>query len=182
MNYTFYVRIGTAKNPHLRALQPLGEDLEHNLLIFVMWSKLPHEAKIYLDERKVEWKMEILHGEITTYVEARCANASDDMRAGNTSTESVLVSGIHTFFSNNSKRRCVYCKSVLRWSDQCSVHTSIEARTEVLKGRCKRCLRIEGPEHNSSRLAFIVQVCVSNNLVKVKQEKLFNLWFQIHPS
>ncbi len=135
---------------HLRALEAIGENVNNSLMTYVIWKKLPLDAKIRLEERfqEVEWNLDSLRKEVKNYLDARVGSEiesdQDYGHGGKTftakSTADVLV--VNEFQAK--KKRCIYCKADTHWSDQCGKYTTIEERKVILKGHCFKCLQVHG--------------------------------------
>ena len=134
---------------HLRALEAVGEDVDNNLMKYVIWSKLPSETKIRLEEKRSDgnWSLSELRKEIDQYISARYDSIGGETNTLDlgyeeqrtlTSTTEALLSNETT---NSNKKRCIYC-NLNHWSDQCQKYSTIKERKEFLKGRCMKCLQL----------------------------------------
>lgn len=138
---------------HLRALEALGENVNNNLMVLIVWLKLPTETRIRLDEKieGADWNLEELRKEINHYINARYENTyskSDNAKSliktqRMSTAEALISSDITMFWGNAVKMKCIFCKMENHWSDQCKKHSTIEQRKTIIKGHCFKCLQNE---------------------------------------
>lgn len=129
---------------HLRALEALGENTENNLMILIIWLKLPTNTKVNLEEKIGEdnWTMEVVRKQLNLYINARTLVIDNSVINVHDTTEDVpFTAGALLATVRNPtvmKKKCIYCKDE-HWSDQCTKYCTIEDRKAVIKGHCYRC-------------------------------------------
>ena len=150
---------------HLRSLQALEQDINQDVFISMITSKLPKEVLIQLEIQKGtcnKWTVKVLRELFKNYVAAR---ERAEQQFNTTKTEStgepckpmIMVSSAEALMArsqgvNNHKdrttlsTRCRFCDAY-HWSDECPKYTTMESRKQRIKGCCYICLR-DG--HNAS--------------------------------
>ena len=151
---------------HLRSLEALDQDINQDVFIAMITSKIPREVLIQLEIQKgarTKWTVHVLRELFNDYVAAR-ERAEQNFSTGKTElTEEshykpmVTVSSAETLMAgaqranNRMERktlssRCRFCDGY-HWSDECQKYTTMAARKQRIKGSCYICLR-EG--HNAN--------------------------------
>ena len=151
---------------HLRSLEALDQDINQDVFIAMITSKIPREVLIQLEIQKgarTKWTVHVLRELFNDYVAAR-ERAEQNFSTGKTElTEEshykpmVTVSSAETLMAgaqranNRMERktlssRCRVCDGY-HWSDECQKYTTMAARKQRIKGSCYICLR-EG--HNAN--------------------------------
>ena len=151
---------------HLRSLEALDQDINQDVFIAMIPSKIPREVLIQLEIQKGarnKWTVKALRELFNDYVATRERAEQNFGACKIESTEEssykpmVMVSSAETLMagaqraSNRMERktlssRCRFCDGY-HWSDECPKYTTMEARKQRIKGSCYICLR-EG--HNAN--------------------------------
>ena len=143
----------------LRSLEALGENVENNLLVCLIKSKLSEEIMFKLEEHKTSeeiWTVSLLRKKLKWFISAQ-TSAKEDCCQG-TKTKYMFKANRHIsppistsealFVSNkNTKTRqeisapnCIYCHGD-HWNDQCNEYKTVHARKSKIKGCCFICFR-----------------------------------------
>ena len=151
---------------HLRSLEALDQDINQDVFIAMITSKILREVLIQLELQKGarnKWTVKALRELFNDYVAARERAEQNFGACKIESTEEssykpmVMVSSAETLMagaqraSNRMERktlssRCRFCDGY-HWSDECPKYTTMEARKQRIKDSCYICLR-EG--HNAN--------------------------------
>ena len=146
---------------HLRSLQALGEDVNTNMLVSLIMTKLPKDVITHLTDHKEdgqEWTVQLLRDKLHRFItnrenaERQCGIKDDSKhtarsmwltsedKEGKTTTET-LFSVTKPSKDQKVRRRdiCVYCQGK-HWSDECKKYATVAARKEKIKGQCFICL------------------------------------------
>ena len=144
---------------HLRSLQALQQDINQDVFISMITSKLPKDVLIQLEIQKGtcnKWTVKELRELFKNYVAAReraeqqfCAAKTES--TGEPYKPMVMVSSAEALMAraqgvNNRKERttlstrCHFCDGY-HWSDECPKYTTMESRKQRIKGCCYICLR-----------------------------------------
>ncbi|XP_070546913.1 uncharacterized protein [Ptychodera flava] len=155
---------------HLRSLEAIEEDVNQDIFVSIITSKLPKEVLFQLELQKgsrEKWTVCKLRELLERYVMA--AEATDRQTSHNfpstkdkatpkkspsasklyaessVSSAQALVIGergpTHQASEKlNPKRRCHFCEQH-HWSDECTKYSTVEARKEKVKGQCYICLK-----------------------------------------
>ena len=150
---------------HLRSLEALGQDINHDIFAFLITSKLPKdilmELVIQRGVRK-KWSVAVLRELLKNYI---CATEEVEQLSnpGKVQGETELTEPLqrlpHQRFPHSRKhnihqelfKRCRYCRGN-HWSDQCSEYLTSKDRKLKIKDSCFLCLK---PGH-------IAYKCLSN--------------------
>ena len=154
---------------HLRSLEALQQDINQDVFISMMTSKLPKEALIQLEIQKgskEKWSVGKFRELLKNYIVAResadtqstPSDKTDEKRYQrnhpygrvtfpqpntHTSTETLMTAAKEDFKRSGRTgplKRCRYCESD-HWSDECRKYKTIEERKQKIKGSCYICLR-----------------------------------------
>ena len=150
---------------HLRSLQAMEQDINQDVFISMITSKIPKDVLIQLEIQKGAcntWTVKELRERLKQYVAAR---ERAEQQFSPTKTEStgepfkpmVMVSSAEALMTgahggNNRKERptfssrCRFCDGY-HWSDECPKYTTMDSRKQRIKGCCFICLK-DG--HNAS--------------------------------
>lgn len=152
---------------HLRSLEVLSQDINQDVFVSVIKSKLPSNVIKHLEIQKgakQKWSVMKLEELLYEYVEA-CEKAEKPKLEKPKPTWNGYGNQQRPFqapFRNNGvnvnlnkarssaealpvndnrlKKECRYCKMV-HWSDECPKYRTITVQKECLKGSCFRCLK-----------------------------------------
>ncbi|XP_060552386.1 uncharacterized protein LOC132713726 [Ruditapes philippinarum] len=178
---------------HLRSLEVMNENLDQQVFVSMIRSKLPSEVLLQLEIQKgadTKWCIKTLRDLLRKYIVSR--EKSDKPKSLNDSSQYVNKQtnphmNRHTSMSNryksqpqtnysggalvaNEKRKVLLpsakiCRycSKNHWSDECNRYKTIEERKSKLKGCCFRCLR-EGHTSSDCRSSRICVYCDKSNV------------------
>ena len=146
---------------HMRSLEALHQDVNQDVFVSMITSKLPKETLLQLEIQKgsrERWTVKKLRDLFKAYVTAKESTelqASDvDQHAEKHATaEALMVSAKDSRFRGNSGessgRRnipsvkspvCSFCDGY-HWTDECQKYRTVEDRKQRIKGKCFICLR-----------------------------------------
>lgn len=150
---------------HLRSLQALEQDIDQDVFISMITSKIPKEVLIQLEIQKGacnKWTVKELRELFKQYIAARerAEQQFSPTKSESTgepykpmimvSSAEALVAGAQGVSNRKEKptlsSRCRFCDGY-HWSDECPRYTTMDARKQRIKGCCYLCLR-DG--HNAS--------------------------------
>ena len=135
---------------HLRSLQALKQDIDHDIFIPIITSKIPKDVLFQLELQKGaknRWSVRKLRELFNNYICATEKAEQQPYYSGKAVTETRLQLQMsadgprqrqqihHQFFL-----LCKYCKGN-HWSDQCLVYPMAQDRKQKLKDSCFLCLR-----------------------------------------
>ena len=138
---------------NLRSLEALKQDINQNVFISMVTSKIPKDVLIQLELQKgskCEWSVSKLRELFNEYISAR-ERAEQQATTENRYalpknpriTTEALISGNRSQRSYNlqqPKTSCRYCNGE-HWSDDCTVYPTLEGRKQRIKGSCFICLK-----------------------------------------
>ena len=136
---------------HLRSLEALGENIENNLMMSLLQTKLPRHVLARLEEYKNndnDWTVKNLRKELKRYIAAqemgsRLLTMQNEASRENRSQERnkftrQTTASFHV--GEKPKRKCIYCGQD-HWSDECKDYPDIESRKKQIRGCCYICLK-----------------------------------------
>lgn len=153
---------------HQRSLEALGENIEHRHFVSLITDKLPQEVlyQLYLMKGEESWTVQKLRMLLEKHITAMEMAGADfhlchqlpstkmSSKPGHLFEESrrpplmsrptageLLVGGSSNIGASSRRTvKCVFCSGT-HWSDECTEHTSLQARMEKLRGSCFKCLQ-----------------------------------------
>ena len=140
---------------HLRSLEAWGQDVEQELFVSVIQSKLNQHTLLQLELKSTTaWTVSSLREALGNYIRARetaetqSASHSAPQVERNLRTTGPPPPPRHRMAGeallNNVRQerppRCSYCQGQ-HYPDECTVYNTVEARKSRLGDRCLRCLR-----------------------------------------
>ena len=138
---------------HLRSLQAVGENIDHQHFVSVILEKLPQKVRYQLYMQKPEdeeWTVTKLRVLLGRHISAMEMAGSEEVPVTHShqhlkSTAGGLLAGNSHKSPGNSQKRsrsrqCIYCGES-HWSNECSKYNSLQARKEKLKGCCFNCVK-----------------------------------------
>ena len=137
---------------HLRSLEALGEDTNHQYFISMMKTKLPKPLIVKLEEQKDEevWTVKAFSEKLRNILKAR-ENAErtytndefghkypqiPQQKLVTKETERILLT---SDWDRKYKKQCIFCENN-HWSDECRKYNSLAQRKLKIKGKCFLCL------------------------------------------
>ena len=145
---------------HLRSLESLGENVNNNMIVSLVKSKLPRSViarlEEYKDDEETPWDLETIRKGLKKFVTAQEAGErqmsfnNGQPSNENSYNETPLVENqgrrrpyvskytTGALHAGSRPRSCVYC-SENHWSDECKSYSEIESRKRRLHGRCFVC-------------------------------------------
>lgn len=141
---------------HLRSLEALEQNVDQDIFIAMITSKIPKEAIIQLELQKGarnKWSVRELRELFNNYVSAReRAEQNHGATKGETaevsnkpkvSSAEALIVGTQAVGGKTEKALSVKCRfcDAHHWNDECSKYNTAEKRKQRLKGCCYKCLR-----------------------------------------
>ena len=144
---------------HLRCLDAQGQDINQDIFVTMITSKLPSEVLIQMEITKsmsTMWTVKLLRESLKTYLMAResaerqCSNIkppeiknfqTSGFKQNQTrylpkfSSEALIASG-----KKFPTKICIYCDKP-HWSDECKTFPSVDSRKERIRGTCYNCLK-----------------------------------------
>ena len=149
---TLYDHIET----HLRSLEALEENIDQNIFISMITSKIPKEVLIQLELQKGarnKWTVSELRELFSNYVVAReraeqnhgtaKGETTEDYYKSMVSSAEALIVGSQAVggkVENRFSANCRFC-NLSHWSDECTKYDTAEKRKQRIKGCCFKCLR-----------------------------------------
>ena len=140
---------------HLRSLETLGENIENNLMMSLLQSKLPKHVLARLEEYKNndnDWTVQNLRKELKRYIAAQeignrlvttRSDAAREEHIDNNRDRNKFTRRTTTSFhvaDRQQQRKCIYC-SKEHWSDECKDYPDIQSRKKQIHGCCYICLK-----------------------------------------
>lgn len=144
---------------HLRSLEALKQDINQDVFISMITSKIPKEVLIQLEIQKGarnKWTVKELRELFNNYIAAReraeqQSGSGKIESTGQSYTPMVMVNSAEALvagaqgFGNRKERKtfstkCRFCDGY-HWSDECPKYTTMESRKQRIKGSCYICLR-----------------------------------------
>ena len=141
---------------HLRSLEALEQNVDQDIFIAMITSKIPKEAIIQLELQKGtrnKWNVRELRELFNNYVSAReraeqthggtreeTAEVSNKPKV---SSAEALVVGTQAVGGKTERTVSVQCRfcDANHWSDECNKYDTAEKRKQRIKGCCYRCLK-----------------------------------------
>ena len=147
---------------NLRSLQALKQDIDQDVFVSIITSKIPKDVLIQLEIQKgakTKWTVTKLRELFNDYIAAReRADQQSYSGVGETKyslprqplgTTEALISGSRVSPRSNNRRwnlpPCRYCNGS-HWSDECLKYVTAESRKQRFRGCCFLCLK---PEHRT---------------------------------
>ena len=137
---------------HLRSLEALEENIDQNIFISMITSKIPKEVFIQLELQKGarnKWTVRELRELFSNYVVAREQNhytakgktREDYYKSMVSSAEAFIVwsQAVGGKLENRFSANCRFCNAS-HWSDECTKYDTTEKRKQKIKGCCFKCL------------------------------------------
>ena len=141
---------------HLRSLEALEENIDQNIFISMITSKIPKEVLIQLELQKGarnKWTVRELRELFSNYVVAReraeqnhytaKGETREDYYKSMVSSAEALIVGSQAVggkVENRFSANCMFCNAS-HWSDECTKYDTTEKRKQKIKGCCFKCLR-----------------------------------------
>lgn len=146
---------------HMRSLEALHQDVNQDVFISMITSKLPKETLLQLEIQKgsqEKWTVQKLRDLMKSYItvkESSELQASSVVRheERHTTAEALVIStNKESAIRRNRPTRvpvrptvCTFCGGS-HWTDECRKYRTIEDRKQRLRGKCFVCLK---PDHRS---------------------------------
>ena len=142
---------------HLRSLEALHQDVNQEVFISIITSKLPKAVLVQLEMQKGarnRWTVDRLRDLLNDYVSAR-EKAEQHTNTGLSSNRlqtpqplrmsaEALMAGPKSVYRPNERSKifksCRFCNGN-HWNDECTRYPTIEARKQKIKGSCFLCLK-----------------------------------------
>ena len=143
---------------HLTSLKALEQDINQDIFISMITSKLPKDVLFQLEVQKgarAKLTVNELRERLNDYVAAReraeqnaCAVKTEESEnlhkpRIHVSSAEALVAGVQVTDNKRERKkfhpRCRYCEET-HWSDECTTYRTVEARKQKIKGSCYLCL------------------------------------------
>ena len=163
---------------HLRSLEALKQDINQEVFISIITSKIPKDVLIQLEIQKgakVKWTVSKLRELFNDYISAR-EKAEEHIRAGSLasgyttspplrlSAEALMAAPriqSRQFDRRKPSMACRYCKGK-HWNDECPNYPTVESRKQRIKGSCFICLK-QGHKTNDCTLSKECYYCHQAN-------------------
>ena len=163
---------------HLRSLEALKQNINQEVFISIITSKIPKEVLVQLEIQKgakVMWTVSKLRELFNDYISAR-EKAEEHIGNGNSasgyttpsplrfSTEALMAAPriqSRQFDRRKPSIACRYCKGK-HWNDECQNYPTVEARKQRIKGSCYICLK-QGHKTNDCTLTKACYYCHKTN-------------------
>ena len=144
---------------HLRSLEALGENIENNMMLSRLQSKLPRYVITRLEENNdgTDWTVQKLRKELKKYIAAQ--EVGDQLNNLNRKHDSDSRERQHNYrkernhspriehqstgsfaTGETNRKSCAYCGRH-HWSDECKTYPDVKTRREKLIGCCFNCLK-----------------------------------------
>ena len=144
---------------HLRSLKAYGEDIDQQIFVSIITSKLPKDILLQLELQKgckQEWTVQNLRDLLNNLVSAKesaeqfnhfssltkTPPVSNSQQSRKTpfrpSTEALASTERNQSNPKRAAKKCVYCEKE-HWSDECRTYKTIPERKNRIKGRCFVC-------------------------------------------
>ena len=147
---------------HLRSLEALKQNINQDVFISMITSKIPKEVLIQLEIQKGaknKWTVKELRELFNNYISAReraeqqfgtgKGEITGDSNKSMVSSAEALVVGTQAVAGKGemkSSKKCRFCDAQ-HWSDECIKYPTTETRKQRIKGCCYICLK---PRHNAT--------------------------------
>ena len=135
---------------HLRSLEALGENVENNLMMSLLQSKLPKHVLARLEEYKNDdnpWSVGLFRKELKKYITAQeignrltSLNSNNQSRINEPRKPYDQRQPTVAFSTGERQRNCIYCNKG-HWSDECKEFPDVPSRKKQISGRCYICLK-----------------------------------------
>ena len=139
---------------HLRSLSAMGHSTDQPIFVSMITSKLPRKIMVQLELHKGtgSWTVPKLRSALQQFVSAQEAadrqcfsvskakSSQSTSQPASSSSAPVVASGQALATSSSVNPKCAFCRGN-HYSDECKVHTTIEARKTQAKDRCFKCFR-----------------------------------------
>ena len=135
---------------HLRSLEALGENVENNLMMSLLQSKLPKHVLARLEEYKNDdnpWSVGLFRKELKKYTTAQeignrltSLNSNNQSRINEPRKPYDQRQPTVAFSTGERQRNCIYCNKG-HWSDECKEFPDVQSRMKQISGRCYICLK-----------------------------------------
>ncbi|XP_062582984.1 uncharacterized protein LOC134244753 [Saccostrea cucullata] len=145
---------------HLRSLEALHQDVNQDVFVSMITSKLPKETLLQLEIQKgpkEKWTVQKLRELMKNYIKVK---ESSEIQASSvpvheekhTTAEALVISTKDSSFRQSRPPGisgkppvCTFCEG-RHWTDECRKYRTIEDRKQRLRGKCFICLK---PGHRS---------------------------------
>ena len=140
---------------HLRSLEVLNQNVEQDIFVSVIRSKLPEDVLVLLEMQKSaneRWTVYSFRECLKNYIvakergERKSPNKPVDTKTSQIKTQTSPAQVLSAGQTGSALQRetyadkCRYCQQK-HWSDQCDKYKTISERKSQLKGSCYKCLR-----------------------------------------
>lgn len=141
---------------HLRSLEALEQNIDQDIFISMITSKIPKEVLIQLELQKGarnKWSVKELRELFNNYVAAReraeqnhgttKGETTEDYNKSMVSSAEALIVGSKAVggkVENRFSTNCRFCNAH-HWNDECSEYDTAEKRKQRIRGCCFRCLK-----------------------------------------
>ncbi|XP_061176063.1 uncharacterized protein LOC133185014 [Saccostrea echinata] len=185
---------------HMRSLEALEQDVNQDVFVSMIITKLPKEARLQLEiqkGKKEKWTVQKLRIFLDNYIVARESTDMDNLDSHekqharktslpgmsyvnerkHTSAEALTTSFQESQRRNKYERKhpiCIFCERN-HWSDECKEFRTIDERKQKIKGRCYICLK---PGHLSIDCK-VDKPCVHCHQTKKHHRSLCNKKIQL---
>ena len=132
---------------HLRSLEALQQDINHDIFTVIITSKIPKDVLVHLEMQKgalKKWSVTMLREQLYNYI---CAVESVEqqccLRKGERKSESPMGASARQSEPHVCKKlflSCRYCQGN-HWNDNCLEYATAEDRKPTIKDNCFLCLR-----------------------------------------
>jgi hypothetical protein len=143
----------------IRSLEALGENVESNLLVCLIKTKLPEETMFKLEEHKnpdESWSVSLLRKYLQWYITTRVSAHEDSGQSFQSSItkknqpkphQYATTEGLFVGDGKKPTRNCIFCNGS-HWNDECFKFKTIQARKGKIKGRCFTCFNKDHRSNN----------------------------------
>ncbi|XP_062591234.1 uncharacterized protein LOC134252747 [Saccostrea cucullata] len=151
---------------HMRSLEALEQDVNQDVFVSMIITKLPKEARLQLElqkGKKEKWTVQKLRIFLDNYITARESTDMENLTGHeeqsarkSSSPEFSYINerpyttaeALTTLFQGSQRRNkygikhpvCIFCERN-HWSDECTEFRTIEERKRKIRGRCYICLK-----------------------------------------
>ncbi|MEM7375590.1 MAG: DUF1759 domain-containing protein, partial [Bacteroidota bacterium] len=133
---------------HLRSLEALGEDINHQQYVTTIIRKFPARVNEHITHHnkapEEAWTVKKLRKAIQNYIVTKeiAAQQQPSSSGRDSRRNDYRDEPTGTMFANTGQRilKCIFCGK-RHWSDECRTVSSLKERKEKLKGKCFICLR-----------------------------------------
>ena len=135
---------------HLRSLEALGEDIDHQQFVSLIKRKFPQTVNEHITHHNKNpdeaWTVKKLRKAIRNYITTK-EIATQEQPKSSDSRRNDHRGGTTGLYADSKQRnlKCIFCGKE-HWNDECKTVSSVKERKEKLKskGKCFNCLR---PRH-----------------------------------